>query len=587
MTIAEFTATADDGVSFQSGRSCLIVTKNANGWWYVDMDGDEGWVPASYLEPISLAKMSDDNVKMSSSKPPFRPQPFKEKPKKKEQPKEAFRLSTGTELRKEPVKEAKKEQVRCEPPKSRNKRDEPSHFEEKRKLSVSKSADFIDGPVPSLKKSANSHTALNDSVKTTKTNISLTKSPPPRPRGAPMSAIEKSATGKSPKLGSKPTISSPLPLRVSPSTKKVSENLPIVKNVPVSGASIGSNTVTSTDIRELTAGFPKRLSGTAKETPIKTTRNSIDTSKQNAVLVHSKKHTNPEIVVGPLQDGDQWKANEKRSTDSFRPPECSLRQGSTSTASSTNYKSELGKMLVKKTSSHPLPTTDTGPAQPPNRSSYPTKTPATKSSSTVTKTPPGRPPPPKTGTAKKLPPPVVRPSTAPSKPKRASCYVTIGDYTGEGTNSCLSFDNGRAVEVIEKNTDGWWFVKIGDKEGWAPSTYIEESKISVDGGGGVAASGGTRPPYTPRSKPVAATRPPIVDQHEATKKGHEPAKHSPHPPQGTSTFYRAIDSYDEDSRISLVKGRVYELIEESDDGWWLMKDGDIEGWAPSNYFKHL
>jgi hypothetical protein len=25
--------------------------------------------------------------------------------------------------------------------------------------------------------------------------------------------------------------------------------------------------------------------------------------------------------------------------------------------------------------------------------------------------------------------------------------------------------------------DGWWFVKIGDKEGWAPSTYIETREM--------------------------------------------------------------------------------------------------------------
>ena len=32
-------------------------------------------------------------------------------------------------------------------------------------------------------------------------------------------------------------------------------------------------------------------------------------------------------------------------------------------------------------------------------------------------------------------------------------------------------------QVKEKTSDGWWFVRIGDKEGWAPSTYIESKAM--------------------------------------------------------------------------------------------------------------
>ena len=28
---------------------------------------------------------------------------------------------------------------------------------------------------------------------------------------------------------------------------------------------------------------------------------------------------------------------------------------------------------------------------------------------------------------------------------------------------------------MEKSEGGWWYIGIGDKEGWAPATYIEES----------------------------------------------------------------------------------------------------------------
>lgn len=32
------------------------------------------------------------------------------------------------------------------------------------------------------------------------------------------------------------------------------------------------------------------------------------------------------------------------------------------------------------------------------------------------------------------------------------------------------------MQVIEKNSGGWWYVQIGDKEGWAPCSYIDKRK---------------------------------------------------------------------------------------------------------------
>ena len=71
---------------------------------------------------------------------------------------------------------------------------------------------------------------------------------------------------------------------------------------------------------------------------------------------------------------------------------------------------------------------------------------------------------------------MVKPYSAPSKPRKSPSYVTIGSYAGGGTDSCLDFDEGVDVEVIEMKSDGWWFVKIRNEEGWAPSTFIGEKK---------------------------------------------------------------------------------------------------------------
>ncbi|KAM8924505.1 SH3 and PX domain-containing protein 2A [Pelodytes ibericus] len=54
-------------------------------------------------------------------------------------------------------------------------------------------------------------------------------------------------------------------------------------------------------------------------------------------------------------------------------------------------------------------------------------------------------------------------------------YYTIAEF-----QSCISdgisFHGGQKADVIEKNSGGWWFVQIGEKEGWAPSSYIDKRK---------------------------------------------------------------------------------------------------------------
>lgn len=273
------------------------------------------------------------------------------------------------------------------------------------------------------------------------------------------------------------------------------------------------------------------------------------------------------------------------------------RRGSGSAPSGTNYKSELERKLFSKTGPQVPPVPSGQSSQqpkrpsPPNRPKAPTAT--TKAASggpQKPSAPPNRPQAPKSGTAKRPPPPVVRPSIT-SKAKTPS-YVTIGSYSADGgDSSCLTFDEGIEVEVIEKNNDGWWFVNIENKEGWAPSTYIEEKKAGSSG-----PSPGPRRPGRPN--PAALAKP----SAEAGKERDFPQandndtsipkpKPRPRPRKATTAFCRATDSYDmegdEDGELTLVKGRVYELKEKSDSGWWLMKDGDTEGWAPSNYLQQL
>ena len=51
-------------------------------------------------------------------------------------------------------------------------------------------------------------------------------------------------------------------------------------------------------------------------------------------------------------------------------------------------------------------------------------------------------------------------------------------------------------------------------------------------------------------------------------------------------MYRAKFAFEgQPGELSLVKDDLVELVEKDDNGWWLVKKGTEEGWAPSNYLE--
>lgn len=76
--------------------------------------------------------------------------------------------------------------------------------------------------------------------------------------------------------------------------------------------------------------------------------------------------------------------------------------------------------------------------------------------------------------------PIIKPAL-PAKPTTAekqplappkTIYVTIDAYASQDASG-LSFKAGERAELLEKSENGWWFMKIGTKEGWVPSTFLE------------------------------------------------------------------------------------------------------------------
>ncbi|XP_041424600.1 SH3 and PX domain-containing protein 2A isoform X5 [Xenopus laevis] len=57
-------------------------------------------------------------------------------------------------------------------------------------------------------------------------------------------------------------------------------------------------------------------------------------------------------------------------------------------------------------------------------------------------------------------------------------YVTVQPYTSQGKDE-IGFEKGDTVEVIQKNLEGWWFIRYQGKEGWAPASYLKKAKDDI------------------------------------------------------------------------------------------------------------
>ncbi|XP_056299289.1 SH3 and PX domain-containing protein 2B isoform X1 [Pseudoliparis swirei] len=49
-TIADFQTTIPDGISFQAGVKVEVVERNNGGWWYIQIEDEEGWAPATFID---------------------------------------------------------------------------------------------------------------------------------------------------------------------------------------------------------------------------------------------------------------------------------------------------------------------------------------------------------------------------------------------------------------------------------------------------------------------------------------------------------------------------------------------------------
>ncbi|KAI8458623.1 myosin I [Phakopsora pachyrhizi] len=99
------------------------------------------------------------------------------------------------------------------------------------------------------------------------------------------------------------------------------------------------------------------------------------------------------------------------------------------------------------------------------------------------------------------------------------------------------------------------------------------------------------PPPPPPPAPAASSRPSFNSSASSASRPTPPPPPPPPPArapvQPNVKQYVAIGAFEteEEGEIGLSKGDVVEVIQEENNGWWLVKNGNKQGWAPSNYLQ--
>ncbi|XP_048744598.2 SH3 and PX domain-containing protein 2A-like isoform X3 [Ostrea edulis] len=200
-----------------------------------------------------------------------------------------------------------------------------------------------------------------------------------------------------------------------------------------------------------------------------------------------------------------------------------------------------------------------------------------------------------------------------ARPGEEEQYICTDDYSPSNSDE-MALEKGTVVKVVEKNLDGWWWIRQNGKEGWAPATYMMKAEQAhmerVARASGVQIVGGlqdisdlmqddgedswddepdppprpTKPYLTKKSRSLergGSIRPP--PRQNSIKNINMNIK----PPKPKKSQYITIADFEDTvgDGISFSKGENVEVKEKTVDGWWFVRIGDNEGWAPSTYIE--
>ncbi|KAG8523515.1 SH3 and PX domain-containing protein 2A [Galemys pyrenaicus] len=439
-TIAEFQSCISDGISFRGGQKAEVIDKNSGGWWYVQIGEKEGWAPASYIDKRKKPNLSRRTSTLTRPKvpppaPPSKPKEAEEVPDgtsesqdsplklKYEEPEydiPAFGFDSEPELGEEPAEDSGCGDRRPSQPR----RPSPASSLQRAHFKVGGSSEDVALEEETIYENEGFRPCAEDALSARRSSRDSDS-----PGGSPLSLARKN----SPKSGS-PKSSSLLKLKAEKnaqaelgknhSSASFSSSITINTTCSSSSSSSSSLSKNSGDLKPRSAsdagirGTPKV--GVKKDADLKAGLTSCPRAK-------------PSVRPKPFLNRAESQSQEKMDISTLRRqlrPTGQLRGG---LKGSKSEDSEL----------------------PPQTASEGQSEGSRRGSADLVALPASTPP-------------------CPSKKGQegqATTYVTCSAYQ-KVQDSEISFPAGVEVQVLEKLQSGWWYVRFGDLEGWAPSHYL-------------------------------------------------------------------------------------------------------------------
>lgn len=159
----------------------------------------------------------------------------------------------------------------------------------------------------------------------------------------------------------------------------------------------------------------------------------------------------------------------------------------------------------------------------------------------------------------------------------AACeYVASANYQFKVGNKNVNISEGTSYTVIEKAPNGWSLVKIGQEEGWVPSSLLDRRRK------GEHVTFEDQEDMYANVRSLTITEVPKsdieVNNNDVTKRQEK---------DSAKEECVTIGAYitNDETGVSFREGMAVEVLEKNDSGWWFIRVGAKEGWAPSTYLK--
>ncbi|XP_058527901.1 SH3 and PX domain-containing protein 2A isoform X1 [Ochotona princeps] len=439
-TIAEFQSCISDGISFRGGQKAEVIDKNSGGWWYVQIGDKEGWAPASYIDKRKKPNLSRRTSTLTRPKvpppaPPSKPKETEEGPAsasesrdspaklKYEEPEydvPAFGCDSEPEVGEEPTEDQGPGDRRPTQPS----RSSPASSLQRARFKVGESSEDVALEEETIYENEGFRPFAEDAL-----SARGSSGDSDSPGGSSLSLARKN----SPKSGS-PKSSSLLRLKAEKNAQaelgKNHSSASFASSITINTTCCSSSSSSSSSLSKNSGELKPRSASDAgiRGVPSVGVRKDPD-PKAGLSCSRAKPSVRPKPFLNRAESQSQEKMDISTLRRQLRPTG-QLRGG---LKGSKSEDSEL-----------PPQTASEGPPEGSRR-----------------------------GSAETIAPPASMPPgpTRKDQDGQANSYVTCSAYQ-KAQESEISFPAGVEVRVLEKLDSGWWYVRYGELEGWAPSHYL-------------------------------------------------------------------------------------------------------------------